>query len=210
MLARGSWSLAASALKWHIPERPIGSNDLDVLVESSVTNAVKVTSALAAIGMNMTGPELTPEALGAGAKHADITQGGRHVGGHHHESRAAVSGALGTGGRRNAVWALGEGRFAPHSSGPARRQSRAESKPRTALLLERVLEGGGTQLGLESGPMDLKTFRAGLEAIRARIDPSRPRRGQAGSSGRAPLHGHGRAYSRCWGPTRARQASSTR
>ena len=58
------------ALKWHIPERPIGSNDLDVLVESSVTNAVKVTSALAAIGL--TGPELTPERL-AQARNTQIS-----------------------------------------------------------------------------------------------------------------------------------------
>jgi len=53
--------VGSSGLRWHIPERPIGSNDLDVLIESTVTNAVKVTSALAGIGL--TGPELTPERL---------------------------------------------------------------------------------------------------------------------------------------------------
>ncbi len=53
--------VGGAALRWHIPERPIGSNDLDVLVESTVTNAAKVTSALSAIGL--TGPDLTPERL---------------------------------------------------------------------------------------------------------------------------------------------------
>lgn len=53
--------VGSGALRWHIPERPIGSNDLDVLIESTVTNAAKVISALAAIGL--TGPELTPERL---------------------------------------------------------------------------------------------------------------------------------------------------
>jgi hypothetical protein len=53
--------VGGGALRWHIPDRPIGSNDLDMLIESTVTNAAKVTTALAAIGL--AGSELTPERL---------------------------------------------------------------------------------------------------------------------------------------------------
>lgn len=53
--------VGGSALRCHIPERPIGSNDLDILVESTVPNAAKVTAALANIGL--VGPDLTPERL---------------------------------------------------------------------------------------------------------------------------------------------------
>ena len=54
------------ALRWHVPERPIGSNDLDLLIEATPTNAVKVIAALASIGV--TGPALTPERLAQASK----------------------------------------------------------------------------------------------------------------------------------------------
>ena len=54
------------ALRWHIPERPIGTNDLDLLIEATPTNAAKIIAALASIGV--TGPTPTPERLAQGCK----------------------------------------------------------------------------------------------------------------------------------------------
>lgn len=53
--------VGGSALRLHAPERPIGSNDLDLLVDATLENATRVISALASLGV--TGPTLTPERL---------------------------------------------------------------------------------------------------------------------------------------------------
>jgi len=47
--------VGGSAMRWHIPDRPVGSNDLDVLIESTPENAARTVSAIESLRINPQG-----------------------------------------------------------------------------------------------------------------------------------------------------------
>src|SRR5262245_49601288 len=52
--------VGGTALRFYVPERPIGNNDLDLLVEATPTNAERIISALASVRLS---PEFTRDRL---------------------------------------------------------------------------------------------------------------------------------------------------